>query len=95
MLTEAMIDARVAEAVRQHQQKMDWLHTEAAAGEGATGAAADGKMGFTLPHGTPPPQAFSGNILELLSPYRDSKMGAGVKNGTKSEAPPPKDGTPV
>lgn len=90
-----MIDARVDEAVRQHQQKMDWLHTEAVSGEGAAADGGLGKMGFTLPHGTPPPQAFSGNILELLSPNRDSKMGVGVRNGTKSEAPPPKDGTPV
>ncbi|XP_062401434.1 ATPase family AAA domain containing 3 [Sardina pilchardus] len=98
VLTEAMIDARVEEAIKQHRQKMDWLHTEATggAGEGAVGAAMDpGKMGFTLPHGTPPPQAFSGNILELLSPSRDSKAGAGTGNGTKSEAPPPRDGTPV
>ncbi|XDV23148.1 hypothetical protein PO909_027852 [Leuciscus waleckii] len=28
VLTEAMIEARVDEAVRQHQQKMDWLHGE-------------------------------------------------------------------
>ncbi|XP_052445885.1 ATPase family AAA domain-containing protein 3-like [Carassius gibelio] len=28
VLTEAMMDARVDEAVRQHQQKMDWLHGE-------------------------------------------------------------------
>ncbi|KAG5274882.1 hypothetical protein AALO_G00141190 [Alosa alosa] len=97
VLTEAMIDARVEEAIRQHRQKMDWLHTEATGeGDGTVGAAVDlGKMGFTLPHGTPPPQAFSGNILELLSPFRDRKMGEGTGNGTKSEAPPPKDGTPV
>uniref|UniRef100_A0AAY4B361 AAA+ ATPase domain-containing protein n=1 Tax=Denticeps clupeoides TaxID=299321 RepID=A0AAY4B361_9TELE len=28
VLTEAMIDARVEDAVRQHMQKMDWLHGE-------------------------------------------------------------------
>uniref|UniRef100_A0A4W4HEI6 AAA+ ATPase domain-containing protein n=1 Tax=Electrophorus electricus TaxID=8005 RepID=A0A4W4HEI6_ELEEL len=28
VLTEAMIDARVDDAIRQHQQKMDWLHVE-------------------------------------------------------------------
>ncbi|XP_076124512.1 ATPase family AAA domain containing 3 [Alosa pseudoharengus] len=97
VLTEAMIDARVEEAIRQHRQKMDWLHTEATGeGDGTVGAAVDlGKMGFTLPHGTPPPQAFSGNILELLSPFRDRKIGEGTGKGTKSEAPPPKDGTPV
>uniref|UniRef100_A0A8C9U432 ATPase family AAA domain containing 3A n=1 Tax=Scleropages formosus TaxID=113540 RepID=A0A8C9U432_SCLFO len=29
VLTEAMIDARVDDAIRQHRQKMDWLHREA------------------------------------------------------------------
>uniref|UniRef100_A0A8C9U5N4 ATPase family AAA domain containing 3A n=1 Tax=Scleropages formosus TaxID=113540 RepID=A0A8C9U5N4_SCLFO len=28
VLTEAMIDARVDDAIRQHRQKMDWLHRE-------------------------------------------------------------------
>ncbi|RXN17203.1 ATPase family AAA domain-containing 3A [Labeo rohita] len=28
VLTEAMIDARVDDAIRQHRQKMDWLHGE-------------------------------------------------------------------
>nr|XP_033777813.1 ATPase family AAA domain-containing protein 3 isoform X2 [Geotrypetes seraphini] len=28
ILTEAMIDARVTDAIRQHQQKMEWLKTE-------------------------------------------------------------------
>lgn len=27
-LTEAMMDARVADAVQQHQQKMEWLKAE-------------------------------------------------------------------
>uniref|UniRef100_A0A8C9NYY4 ATPase family AAA domain containing 3A n=1 Tax=Serinus canaria TaxID=9135 RepID=A0A8C9NYY4_SERCA len=30
VLTEAMMDARVADAVRQHRQKMEWLKTEGA-----------------------------------------------------------------
>ncbi|XP_031423970.1 ATPase family AAA domain containing 3 [Clupea harengus] len=106
VLTEAMIDARVDEAVKQHRQKMNWLHAEAVSGEGgpgAGGAAAEGglgKIGFT-----PPPQAFSENILEVESPSRDSEMGDELGNGTKSEgsslaegkpkAPPPKEGTPV
>ena len=101
-----MIDARVDEAVKQHRQKMNWLHAEAVSGEGgpgAGGAAAEGglgKIGFT-----PPPQAFSENILEVESPSRDSEMGDELGNGTKSEgsslaegkpkAPPPKEGTPV
>lgn len=55
VLTEAMIDARVDDAVKQHIQKMDWLHAEEdaqtktltppLAGATATG----GKMGFNLP----------------------------------------------
>lgn len=28
VLTEAMIDARVADAVQQHKQKMEWLKAE-------------------------------------------------------------------
>ncbi|KGL82018.1 ATPase family AAA domain-containing protein 3-A, partial [Tinamus guttatus] len=36
VLTEAMIDARVADAVQQHRQKMDWLKAEGA--EGSQGA---------------------------------------------------------
>lgn len=48
-----MIDARVDDAVKQHLQKMDWLHREEEAQTltpppaGATGSG--GKMGFTLP----------------------------------------------
>lgn len=35
VLTEAMIDARVADAVQQHRQKMEWLKAEGAeAGKG-------------------------------------------------------------
>uniref|UniRef100_A0A8C2XP38 ATPase family AAA domain containing 3A n=1 Tax=Cyclopterus lumpus TaxID=8103 RepID=A0A8C2XP38_CYCLU len=41
VLTEAMIDSRVDDAVKQHAQKMDWLMMEA--GEGA------GKVGVLLP----------------------------------------------
>lgn len=53
VLTEAMIDARVDDAVKQHLQKMDWLHGEEEAQSltpppaGATPSG--GKMGFTLP----------------------------------------------
>lgn len=48
-----MIDARVDDAVKQHLQKMDWLHGEEEAQSltpppaGATPSG--GKMGFTLP----------------------------------------------
>uniref|UniRef100_A0AAQ6A6Q9 AAA+ ATPase domain-containing protein n=1 Tax=Amphiprion ocellaris TaxID=80972 RepID=A0AAQ6A6Q9_AMPOC len=55
VLTEAMIDARVDDAVKQHLQKMDWLHGDEEAQAksltppptGVTGSG--GKMGFTLP----------------------------------------------
>uniref|UniRef100_A0A671TK58 ATPase family AAA domain containing 3A n=1 Tax=Sparus aurata TaxID=8175 RepID=A0A671TK58_SPAAU len=56
VLTEAMIDARVDDAVKQHLQKMNWLHAEEEAQTltpppaGAT--AIGGKMGFTLPQTT-------------------------------------------
>uniref|UniRef100_A0A8C9X2S6 ATPase family AAA domain containing 3A n=1 Tax=Sander lucioperca TaxID=283035 RepID=A0A8C9X2S6_SANLU len=58
VLTEAMIDARVKDAVKQHLQKMDWLHGEDEAQAKsltpptAGGTGSGGKMGFTL--GTPP-----------------------------------------
>lgn len=53
VLTEAMIDARVDDAIKQHLQKMDWLLREEEAQTltpptaGATPPG--GKMGFTLP----------------------------------------------
>ncbi|XP_063071980.1 ATPase family AAA domain-containing protein 3-like [Engraulis encrasicolus] len=97
VLTEAMIDARVDEAVRQHRQKMDWLHTEAS-GEGVDGSAVPGgvdpgKIGFTLPHGAPPPppQAFSGSLLKAYPPFRN--LSRSLWTGTKSKAPPPTEGT--
>ncbi|XP_068171375.1 ATPase family AAA domain containing 3 [Antennarius striatus] len=53
VLTETMIDARVDEAVKQHLQKMDWLHGEEEAQSltppPAGAAASGGKGGFTLP----------------------------------------------
>uniref|UniRef100_A0A3Q2QA43 ATPase family AAA domain containing 3A n=1 Tax=Fundulus heteroclitus TaxID=8078 RepID=A0A3Q2QA43_FUNHE len=54
VLTEAMIDARVDDAIKQHHQKMDWLRAEVEAAKSLTpppaGAGAiAGKMGFTLP----------------------------------------------
>ncbi|CAL8235596.1 unnamed protein product [Boreogadus saida] len=57
MLTEAMIDARVQDAVKQHIQKMDWLHGEGVQSlqvrppppKQAHTAGGDGKIGFILP----------------------------------------------
>uniref|UniRef100_A0A8C7KG39 ATPase family AAA domain containing 3A n=1 Tax=Oncorhynchus kisutch TaxID=8019 RepID=A0A8C7KG39_ONCKI len=60
VLTEAMIDARVDEAMRQHLQKMDWLHghTKEAGAKStispSAGPADSSKIGFTLPLGEPP-----------------------------------------
>ncbi|KAI1892650.1 hypothetical protein AGOR_G00135750 [Albula goreensis] len=42
VLTEAMIDARVTDAVQQHLQKMDWLQREG-------GPESGSKIGITLP----------------------------------------------
>uniref|UniRef100_A0A8P4KHZ2 ATPase family AAA domain-containing protein 3 n=1 Tax=Dicentrarchus labrax TaxID=13489 RepID=A0A8P4KHZ2_DICLA len=54
VLTEAMIDARVDDAIKQHIQKMDWLHGEEEAQTKTltpppVGAGGLGKMGFNLP----------------------------------------------
>ncbi|XP_028940083.1 ATPase family AAA domain-containing protein 3A [Antrostomus carolinensis] len=49
VLTEAMIDARVADAVQQHKQKMEWLKTEGA--EASKGADRNPPLPF--PKGTP------------------------------------------
>nr|XP_021137598.1 ATPase family AAA domain-containing protein 3A [Columba livia] len=49
VLTEAMIDARVADAVRQHKQKMEWLKAE-----GAEASKESGKNPLLpFPKGTP------------------------------------------
>ncbi|XP_076857740.1 ATPase family AAA domain containing 3 [Brachyhypopomus gauderio] len=70
VLTEAMIDARVDDAIRQHQQKMDWLHGDSGLDEGCNTppghqgvlASKGAKMGFTVP------QDVSPQALGLLSP---------------------------
>lgn len=38
VLTEAMVDARVQDAIQQHQQKMQWLKAEGARPEGGQAA---------------------------------------------------------
>ncbi|XP_039538454.1 ATPase family AAA domain containing 3 [Pimephales promelas] len=68
VLTEAMIDARVDEAVRQHQQKMDWLH-----GEGALAPetpAKGSRTGFTL------------TAQEVLSPRQEVTSEQSKPDGT-------------
>ncbi|KAK7916662.1 hypothetical protein WMY93_012423 [Mugilogobius chulae] len=53
VLTEAMIDARVDDAVKQHRQKMDWLYAEEEAKTltppKPEAPVSGGKMGFALP----------------------------------------------
>lgn len=67
-----MIDARVDDAVKQHLQKMDWLHGDEEAQNktltpppvGAAGS--EGKMGFTLPLSeTPQAQEVIAPVLEI------------------------------
>lgn len=74
VLTEAMIDARVDDAVKQHLQKMDWLHGEEEAQTktltpppaGAT--ASGGKMGFTLPLSeAPQAEEVIAPVLEIIT----------------------------
>lgn len=72
VLTEAMIDARVDDAVKQHVQKMDWLRgdeevqTLTPPPAGAT--AGGGKMGFTLPLSEAP------EAQEVIAPVLETKQ---------------------
>jgi len=72
VLTEAMIDARVDGAIKQHLQKMDWLHgdeeaqTKTLTPPPAVALGSEGKMGFTLPVSeTPQAQEVIAPILEI------------------------------
>ncbi|KAM4741111.1 ATPase family AAA domain containing 3 [Anableps anableps] len=71
ILTEAMIDARVDDAIKQHHQKMDWLRAEEEAAKSLTpppagAGAAAGKMGFTLPlKETPHAQEVIAPVFEI------------------------------
>ncbi|XP_074543588.1 ATPase family AAA domain containing 3 [Halichoeres trimaculatus] len=90
VLTEAMIDARVDDAVKQHLQKMDWLHGEEEAlgrsltppSPGAT--TSGGKIGFTLPLSEAP------QAEEVIAPVLEIT----TKEGGESEPPPPLDVNP-
>lgn len=80
VLSEAMIDARVEAAVRQHRQKMDWLHGEGVLDNEGRPAAAEthtkaANMGFT-----PPLKA-----QEVLKPLQE----------VPEDSPNKHDGTPV
>lgn len=88
VLTEAMIDARVEDAIRQHRQKMDWLHGEGVLdNEGRLLQSPEilskgSKMGFT------PPMTSQEVTSELEKPD------TAAINDTELK-PSPKDGTPV
>lgn len=88
VLTEAMIDARVEDAIRQHRQKMDWLHGEGVLdNEGRPLQSPEihskgSKMGFT-------PLLMSQEVTSELE-----KPDTAATNDTKRE-PSPKDRTPV
>lgn len=72
VLTEAMIDARVDDAVKQHHQKMDWLRGEEEAQSltppPARATTTGGKMGFNLPlSSTPQTENMIAPALEMYT----------------------------
>lgn len=87
VLTEAMIDARVDDAVRQHLQKMDWLRgeeeaqslTPPPAGAMATG----GKMGFNLPLSDSPQT--ENTTSPLLEMYAKQESAAALESHQSAE----------
>ncbi|CAG5981089.1 unnamed protein product [Menidia menidia] len=95
VLTEAMIDARVDDAVKQHHQKMDWLRGEE---EGqaksltpppAGAAGIGGKMGFNLPLSeAPQAQELISQALETHT-KPESESGPAPADTEPSAAAPP------
>lgn len=83
VLTEAMIDARVDDAVKQHLQKMDWLHGEEEAQSltpPPTGTTASGgKMGFTLPLSEAP------QTEDIIAPVLEMNMKEDASTPTPSD----------
>ncbi|XP_076003321.1 ATPase family AAA domain containing 3 [Genypterus blacodes] len=124
ILTEAMIDARVDDAVKQHLQKMNWLHGEGEDAETKTATpfsagatASEGKIGFTLPQTEPPqaqeviepilekeakpegesiqPEVTPSESVFTEEPAAPTASDGKMEKESKTEASPPKDGTPV
>lgn len=86
VLTEAMIDARVGDAVKQHLQKMDWLHgdeepqAKAFTLPPAGATAGGGKMGFNLPLGE------ASEAQDVIAPFLEVK-----EEQEGGSVPPPSD----
>ncbi|XP_068450411.1 ATPase family AAA domain containing 3 [Clinocottus analis] len=88
VLTEAMIDARVDDAVKQHFQKMNWLHGEETQAKTLTpppagATASESKMGFTLSLGEAP------EAQEVIAPVLE------VKTQQEGDSLPPRSDTPA
>lgn len=89
VLTEAMIDARVDDAIKQHNQKMDWLHAEEEAQTKTLtppppiGAGAGAKMGFTLPQSEPP------RAEEVIAPVLEVNPKSELDSPPQETTPPP------
>ncbi|XP_077429055.1 ATPase family AAA domain containing 3 [Vanacampus margaritifer] len=92
VLTEAMIDARVDDAVKQHRQKMDWLRAEAQTKTLTPPPAggAVGKTGFNLPLGKAIAQSSPSDRPDCEEASLEQHAEKVDKTGL-----PPKDGTPV
>lgn len=105
-----MIDARVDDAIKQHLQKMDWLHGEAEAQTKTltpppAGKTAGGdKMDFTLPlREAPQAKKVITPVFEMNTKQEASPAGQDCEGAVKAQldkedktgSSPPKDGTPV
>ncbi|KAJ8412184.1 hypothetical protein AAFF_G00144510 [Aldrovandia affinis] len=102
VLTEAMIDTRVEDAIGQHLQKMDWLHKEGAVAAAQEGA---GKTGFALPRDGAPLLARKADTLpredkvEVPAAQEGTPEGK-LEGGARKKAalngtPPPAEGAKV
>ncbi|KAF4093498.1 hypothetical protein AMELA_G00002570 [Ameiurus melas] len=81
VLTEAMIDARVDDAVRQHMQKMDWLHGDGVLDNEGRVTPAEGGKG-----------AKTGFVLPQVLPLQAQEVLCPLNKGLDSTVPPPEEG---